>query len=246
MKIFPSSNEKLITAVIFSSLIGLCLGIVVSSNSMSLDFVVTSLVTLLAAYIGVKMAFELQNKKQREEIIRNEVKAGNRVIFELIRTYNKFLAIEQLFIAPRKKDILKHLLIPPIAGTDSHRILIDYDSLSFLFKTKKADILNSLSSFEQSVNSTIEVINQRSDLHFNVIQPAIEKAEKEFGSRLTESEVKSQISKRNESLAKISTDHMIAGVDNAIELSQEYIKELGNFLEEAYPDHKIIKMEIKT
>jgi len=60
MKIFPSSNEKLITAVIFSSLIGLCLGIVVSSNSMSLDFVVTSLVTLLAAYIGVKMAFELQ------------------------------------------------------------------------------------------------------------------------------------------------------------------------------------------
>jgi len=244
MKVFPSNNEKIITVCIVSTLIGLVIGITISNKFTNLNFVLTSLTTLLAAYLGAKFAFQLQVKKQEQNKTDADVKNGNKTIFELIRTYNKFIAIRNQFINPQRQDPLRHYLIQPISGVDAHITDIDFDSLTFLIKTNNPDILNKLSSFQQEANSTVEAINQRSAIHFNVIQPAVERAEKAHGQELKEKQIDEAVGKRYSRTIKISTNTMIECVDTVILLSEEYIKELNELLKNKYKGHSIIKMEI--
>lgn len=244
MKIFPTENEKIITFSIVSLVSGLIVGIIVSHKFTDLSFILTSLTTLVAAFLGAKFAFQMQTKKQEEERIKSEVTAGNKAIFEIIRTYNKFVAIRNQFINPNRNNPARHYFIHPISGINNHITSIDYDSLSFLMNTKTPDILNKLSAFEQEANSTIEAINHRSKLHFDVIQPAIEKAENKHGPQLTEQQIDTSVGSRYMVTIKMSTDIMVECVDSVISLAETDIETLRNLLKQEYKGHNIIKMQI--
>ena len=206
--------------------------------------IIAPLATLLAAFFGAKFAFQLQTEKQEKDRIYDEVKYGNKAIFEIIRTYNKFVSIRNQFIDPQRNNPLRHYFILPITGVDAHVTNIDFDSLAFLINTKDPDILNKLSAFQQEANSTIEVINQRSKMHFDVIQHAVEIAEKTHGSRLSEQQIDAEVGNRYKTVIKSSTDIMVECVDSVIALSEEHVKNLSELLKSTYKGHTIIKMEI--
>ena len=141
--------------------------------------------TLLAAFFGAKYAFKLQAKQKQEEIDRINVEAGNKVIFKLIRLYNKFGAFKNQFIEPHRKDAGRRYFILPVAGFEGSDVHINYDSLSFIFNSDKLNILDKLSNFEKELTSALEVISRRSDHHYKIIQPAIEELEKTHGEKIT-------------------------------------------------------------
>ena len=242
--IFPSENEKIITASLLSGLIGLCVGLIASSKVADVNFVITSLTTLLAAYLGARFAFKWQNQQLTEQKVRNEVAAGNKALFEIIRTYNKFIAIRNQFIKSERNKPMRHYRIMPITGLDNHLTRFDYDSLTFLIRTKDPDFINQLSGFEQEANSTIDVINHRSKLHFDLIQPAIEEAEKMHGQVLTGEQIDNAVGTRNKAMIKMSTDIMVECVDNLISLGQQYADKLSRLLKSEFKGHHIIRMEV--
>lgn len=203
--------------------------------------IVASLTTLAAAFFGAKYAFKLQAKQKQEETDRTNVEAGNKVIFQLVRLYNKFGAIRNQFIEEHRNSPGKRYFIMPVAGLEINDPHINYDSLSFIFNSGKLNILDELSSFEQEVTSALDVISRRSEHHYNVIQPAIEKLEKTYGEKVTLDQIDSILGKRESQIAAISTDNMILCVDTIMNYDKTIIK-LSNLMKKLYKGHTIIEM----
>jgi len=206
------------------------------------DTLTAPLATLLAAFFGAKYAFKLQAKQKQEEIDRINVEAGNKVIFQLIRLYNKFGSFRNQFIEQYRHDPGRRYFILPVAGLEGSDIRINYDSLSFIFNSGKLNILDELSSFEQEITSAIEVISRRSEHHYKIIQPAIEEIEKTHGEKVTLEQIDSKLGKRETQIATISTDNMIMCVDGVMSYGA-LITKLSDLLKELYKEHEIIGMK---
>ncbi len=244
MTIFPSSNERLITVSIFAFIFGVILGLALVNGKVDFSTLISAVTTLLAAYFGARFAFKLQSQREDRVRIKEEVTAGNRAIFEIIRTYNKFCAVRSQFIDPFRSHPLKHYFILPASGLDHHKTYFDYDSLSFILDSKDPNILTSLASYELEANSTVEAINHRSKLHFEVVQPAIEEAAKKHGEKMTEEQIDIGVGIRNRQLIAMATDSMIECVDDVIQASESQIAKLNELLKDKYKGHGVLKMEI--
>lgn len=224
--------------------IGLLIG-----NEISNDIFKTILeasAALAAAFFGAHYAFKLQNEKNKEENDFRDTQAANRAIFELIRTHNKFLAIEKQFIIPHINNPSRHLLIMPAVGITVTPTQINYDSLAFLFPSNKPNILGTLSSVEQEICSTIEVIEKRSNFHYDNVQPVIENLEKIYGTHIPANEIEKALGTRFSKILSDSTDFMIEGVAAVIEGTRNHIELLHSQTIEIYPGHKIIKMDLTS
>ncbi len=239
MKIFPGQNEKLITAVIFSFLFGLIGGL---ATKLEAKEFLTSLVTLFAAFAGAYSAFLLQNKKQEKELIASKVGSGNKAIFHIIRNYNTFGSYKKQYIAPFINDPGRFIAIPPNLGFVGH-VDFDFDSLAYLFELDKPNVLGDLSIFQSEVESTIQAILYRNNLHLNAVRPALEKAGIIDGQNISKTEIDRILGERLAIMMEQNTDQMIEGVESILSKAELLIEELHRIHLKNYKGHKILKME---
>ena len=195
--------------------------------------------TLIAAFVGAWYAYKLQLAHLEKERTKDQVEAGNRAIFELGRTYNKFNAIKQQFIEEHRNNSARHVLILPMAG-DIEALEFNFDSLSFLVDSEDPNLLGKLAMFEQEVASTLGVIEQRSHMHVEVVQPAVESLEQKTGELMLVEQIEKELGTRYAKTLKMLTDYMIDGVDRVVSMAEHHIEELNNILHTKYPGHKII------
>jgi hypothetical protein len=208
----------------------------------SIEILIASLATLAAAYFGAKYAFSLQNEMEKRESDSNDVKAANSAIFELARTYNKFTAIKRQFIDEHRGKADRHLLIMPVAGMSWEAPKFNYDSISFLFKSSDPNLLGTLSLTEQEIASTLDVIKQRSKMHVDVLQPAVEKLSQRVGDKVTLQQIENELGQRLSATLRMSTNFMIEGVDNVLAGCMEHMTKIKTETDKIYPGHVIIKM----
>jgi hypothetical protein len=97
-----------------------------------IDAILTSITTLAAAFFGAKYAFKLQLINHDQKVTKEQVEAGNKAIFELIRTFNQFYAIRNQLIEEHRNNSGRHLLILPMIG-NIHIIQLNFDDLAFIF-----------------------------------------------------------------------------------------------------------------
>lgn len=206
-----------------------------------LNTILGAAATLAAAFFGAKYAFQLQLESLKQKEVKDQVEAGNKAIFELVRTYNQFLAVRNQFIDEHRQSPGKHVFILPMAG-NLHVMQLNFDNLTFLFDAADPDLLGRLALFQREVASTIDVIAQRSQLHVDVIQPAVERLEEEVGEAIQLGQLEKALGKRNTQTVKMLTDFMIEGVDGLIAGSERYINELNKILKEKFRGHKIMGM----
>ena len=197
--------------------------------------------TLAAAFFGAKYAFKLQLASLEHQTINEQVEAGNKAIFELVRTYNQFLAVRNQFIEEHRKNPGRHIYIMPMAAK-VHVMQLNFDSLAFLFDTEDPNLLGRLAMFQQEVVSTIDVIAERSTLHVEVIQPTVETLEKQFGEVIKLDQLENSLGKRTTKTLKMLTDFMINGVDEVITGAEEHIYGMSRLLNQKFSGHKIIGM----
>jgi hypothetical protein len=239
MKIFPSKHEKLITAVIFSFLIGLCIGLITKVQAKEL-FV--GLITLFAAFAGAYSAFALQNKKQQLELETARVEAGNKAIFNLINCCNTFLNFKNQFIEPFINEPGRFLAIPPSVEFKG-KANFDFDSLTYLFELEDPNIVGELSSFQAKVESTILLILQRSQMHINTVQPTLEKAGFVEGQDITNQKIEQILGQRLIAMMQQRTDQMVEGVESIITESENLIDKLHSLYVKNYKGYKVLKMQ---
>ena len=208
----------------------------------TIEVLAASLATLAAAYFGAKYAFSLQNEKERRTSDAADVKAANSAIFELARTYNKFLAIKKQFIDEHRDMAERHLMIMPVAGMSWEPPKFNYDTISFLFRSSDPNLLGTLSLVEQEIASTLDVIKQRSAMHVDVLQPVVERLSQRVGDQVTLRQIEDELGHRLAATLRMSTDFMIQGVDNVIAGCIEHMAKIKTETEKIYPGNVLIKI----
>ena len=213
-----------------------------ASASPFLDYLFTPAITLLAAFGGSWYAFRLQDEKHKRDSAERDVKAANNAIFELTRWHKKFHAIKNQFIAEHSNNPWRHFFIMPVAGLSLGHPKFDYDSLAFLFKSKNPNLLGTLSLAELEISSTLDVIHQRSKMHVDVLQPAVEEVEKKFGVKVPSDAVEKQLGSRHSQSLKMLTDYMVSGIDNSLSAIRNHIDLINAETKTIYPGHVVIGM----
>ncbi len=200
-----------------------------------------ALATLAAAFFGAKYAFKLQDGNARRESDSRNVRAANLVIFDLVRSYNMFTTVKKQFIDQHRENAERHLLIMPIAGVSFQPPRFDYDAISFLFNSNP-NLLGTLSTVEQEIASTLDVIRQRSTMHVEVLQPAVETLAKRFGDKFNSAQIEAALGPRIAITLRTSTTYMIEGIERVILECGRHIELLRSETQKAYPGHKVIGM----
>lgn len=199
-------------------------------------------VSIIGAFSGAWFAFRLQNERARKDAEARDVTAANNAIFELSRWYNKLHALKTQFIDEHRANSLRHLYIMPVAGMALEKPKIDYESLSFIFKSSNPNILGTIALAEQEIASTLDVILQRSKLHVEVLQPAVERVEKCLGPSFPPLELEKELGKKDAQVLRMLTDYMVQGIDDSMEALRLNMNKLKAESQSMYPGHAIIGM----
>ena len=204
---------------------------------------VTSAATLLAAYGGAKYAFSIQNKRNDEQRSESNITNGNLALFTLIRYNNKFLSMNSQMIGNMRDHPHRHHFIKPSLITGNEPPKFDYPSLSFLLNSHP-NLLGRISILEHDIAGTFEVIEQRSRIHFEQLQPVVEELERSLApdSQITVEQVEAILGTRTTTHLISSTDFMVRGIERAIENTKDLSVQLGHALKEMYPRATIIKI----
>jgi hypothetical protein len=207
----------------------------------------------LGSLLGLAIAIYVPFKVQRNAASRarleaaaqareKHVTAGNLAIFELIRTYNKFLVVQVQHIDELKDNFARHVLMRPTLGLNWRPLQIDYDSLSFLFALGDPNLLGDLAMIEQEVAATIETINSRSKMHYEEVQTVVEQASKEHGEKMTVPQLEAALGQRRTIQIKTLTDAMVDGVRDVLLGTWKNIENLREAMLRIYPGEKIAKI----
>jgi hypothetical protein len=198
-------------------------------------------VTLIATFAGAYYAFHLHENRERRREIEKQVEAGNKTIFELIRTYNQFLTLRRQFIDSHRNSPGRHFFIMPVAGTMT-KLALPFDELTFLFNSDNPNILGRLASFQQEVTVTIDVIEQRSAMHFEQVQSTLERVTNDPRDEIRVETLEKELGPRLATTIKGLTDSMVEGIDGAIAGCESYIDDLSELLKAKFPSHTILGM----
>lgn len=244
MKVDVQVVLVVIFAAICFAVAGFSVGRMVEAASATpfFEYLFVPITTLAAAFGGSWYAFKLHDKQAKKEADAMDVKAANNAIFELARWYNKLHAFRNQFIVEHLNNPLRHLYIMPAAGMSFEVPTFDYNSLSFLFKSKNPNLLGTLSLVEQEIASTLDVIHQRSRLHVEVLQPTVEEIEKRLGGAFPPKELEKQLGVRHSQVMKMLTDYMVSGVDYSLDGIRKHIDFLKAETKSLYPCHVVIGM----
>ncbi len=242
MRILPSDNDKAVLAGTAVLLLGIVILLVYGVKSDAVDILVSATTTLMAAFWGAKYAFTLQNQKEFEERIKEQVAAANKVIFNLINLHNQLCNYRDQFINEFRDSPFRHLGILPAVGLGNVKE-IDVDSLAFVLENEKRNILMELSLFQFEACATFEVIRERSIYHVSKIQETLEGAG--FGSNdfAHIDDIHAVLGPLKTTTIKKYTDQMIESTDNAIAQSEQLIDNLRSVLKEILPGRVIVGMQ---
>jgi len=169
----------------------------------TISTLITPFATLAAALSGSWYAFKLHDEKSRKENDTSDVEAANIAIYELTRWYNKLLNYKEQFLLEHQSNTWRQYRILPVAGMTFGNPNVDYNSLSFILKSKKPNILGEFAIVEQNIASALDIIKQRSQLHVETLQPAIEELEKLHGPSFAPHLIDIQLGPRNAQVIKM-------------------------------------------
>jgi len=197
--------------------------------------------TLVAAYYGAKLAFDLQSKQQDKSRAEDDVRNANIAILNLLATHHHLTQYRKHFVEPRIDAPDRHFSILPVLAT-LPRLPIDLDKLSFLLKTSDPRVIHGLSLSAIDVNITIELIATRSQFHANELQPRMEAVESKLLSVNTLSEKEELLGQRITTTMRHLTDSVIEYLDHSLPVIELTIQKLHTATKEVYPDHLVAKM----
>lgn len=198
-----------------------------------LTLLVAPAATLVAAYVGARSAFAFQREYQLQAEKRRQSAALNLTIFEVARVYNVILTIEKQFISEHRDHPGRGLMIMPAAAFVVDPPTFSFSDLTFLFDSSNPNLLGELSLFEREVASTLAIIRERSKLHVDHLQPAVERLHRAHGEQFTLPQLVDELGPRYTTHLEKVTEFMIKGVDDILDACpklSEALTKLGNEL----------------
>jgi hypothetical protein len=144
------------------------------------EIAATATATLLAAYLGAKFAFDMQSDREKRKAIAKDIENANLAIFNVRRFGNLFRSLLESLQTPETPFDSHYLVMKPFSSYDFERPAFNFDSLAFLLKANES-LLFRLADLQHSLDSTLDLVKRRSEMHYNEVQPAIEALQQEHG-----------------------------------------------------------------
>lgn len=240
MKLFPSENEKIITTALVAVCIGLVVGLLLGFKTTNSNVLITSLATLGAAFIGAWFAYKLQDNSKRREEVENQVNKANDLLFALYQKLNALKLFQLDSVAPWRDNSGKMIGMQPMLNYKLPEVSLKPENLSFLLKTKHKQLLFDAHIEEQRFDVAEQVIQHRSNMHYQYIQPALYAAGIMESVEYTDVQFKAALGELLYTQLERATEQVVYHVDRTVESSDQLRGKLINALKETYPDKEFI------
>lgn len=226
----------------FVFLIGLALGWMIKGNSLNLIFTIflPALVTLVAAYFGAKYAFDLQENREKEKEKRKNIVSGNLAIFNISKMLDKLINYQRQVINPVRNSRCNYLEMRPTLKNFDEDISFNINALSFLLGTSHRNLLGLLSTEESRYKTAIDAIDERSRLHVDEVQPALENSQLVQGGNYTHADIENALGSRVFGALQQATKSVVEQVDLTVISLQEVANNLRQAMRELYPTETVI------
>lgn len=207
--------------------------------------IITGLVTLVAAFGGAWFAFLLQNRKEKKRELNSNVEALNKVQITLTQQLNALTIFNKDFIQPYKNHPVNWIAIPAAPHRDYSKLQIDGGSLAFLIEKDASTLISKILVVEDKFKEVMNVINLRSDIHVQQLQPKL--AEMGFIEgqpfHLSIEQVENIIGVQTVSALKRLSSNLIIITEDAIQSHEEIIKEIKATGKKIFPKKRILSFE---
>ncbi len=236
-----------IVLCVLATVFGFAVGQVLTTDSVRplFEYFVAPVVTLGAAYAGAHFAFLLQEQRAKADKDDAAVRAANGAIFEISRWCNTLIGLESQFIREFRDDPARHLKIMPMAELTIGRPHFDFESLNFLFSSSDPNLPMLIHMWQQDVASTLDVVDQRSRMHVNELQPALERLQKRI--KIAEPPMQLihlELGEMRTQQLMILTNIMIECIGRGIDTASNLAKQLRAVSNAMYPAGKLIRFEL--
>lgn len=205
---------------------------------------VPALATLVAAFYGARYAFQFQKNKEKEDIKNRNVVNGNSAIFNIMRMTTTLRNIQTQIIDPARNLPVRYLQMRPILHLMDDAIRLNIESLYFLLETEERNILGELVTEEERYRTALDIINERSHLHREEIQPLLEQAGIIEGGDYSFAQIEKALGIRLYTTIQQITEQAINHIDNTVISLKQTADKLKTSLKKIYPDEIIIGFEI--
>lgn len=207
--------------------------------------IITALTTLVAAFGGAWFAFLLQNRKEKKREANTNVEALNKVQITLTQQLNALTIFDKDFIRPFKNHPVNWIAVPAAPHRDYSTLQIDGGSLAFLVGKDSSTLISKILVAEEKFKEVMNVINLRSSIHVQQLQPKL--AEMGFIEgqpfNLSLEKVESILGAPLVSGLKRITNDLIAMTEDAIQSHEEIMKEIKATGVKIFPDKRILSFE---
>jgi hypothetical protein len=210
-----------------------------------LDEIITALATLVAAFGGAWFAFLLQNKKEKKKEIKENVTALNKVQINLTQQLNALTILNKDFVQPAKKHPIEWLAIPAIPKRDYSKLQIDAGSLAFLVEKGSASLISEILVVEEKFKEVINVLNLRSDVHVQQLQPKLAKMGFIEGKpfHLPLEEVERELGVQLVGTLNRLTNDLIRSTEDAIQSHENIIQAVKSTGKQIFPTNRIVEFQ---
>lgn len=242
--LFPGRRETLYSTVVISFAIGCLLGLLVNLSVASLKEVLGAVATLVAAFGGASLAFNLEKRDRRRKDYLKELDAANRLMFALYERMNLLGIYQNKFIEPHRESPGRIIEIRPLLDFSPPESKFNVEEVPFLLSGKDKDIVFDLKVIEEVFIEAIKFIRKRNELHLNKLQPLMEAASFKPGEEVTEEDIISVFGPYNFAILKQATDNAISMTDRFIKESEEVRTKLLEILGVRFNREDLFAFEI--
>lgn len=239
-KLFPSNHEKMLFIAIASFCVGMAVGLM---PGLDVKTIAGAVATLVAAFTGAFFAFKFNADREKQRKDEVDLASANRAIFTLVRVYNYIAGFNKQFLMPYSSNPAAYVAIQPSLGNSDPNWKLDYDSISFLIREKKSEVLTDLTELEELFTIFIETVKTRNHIHLNIVQPAMEAAGIVDGSSITIEDIDRVLGDRTSAIMKDLTAELIAITQRGEEQSEKLIQKVHEIMVGIFPGGNVIRME---
>ena len=246
MKTFPSSNEKVITSIIFSFFIGVVLGVFFSNPVFNINIFLPAFATLIAAFIGAWAAYKLEDNKKKREYKELCIENGNRILFALYERIKALRLVQAQSINPLRDYPFNMISMKPLLNFSYPESEFNIENLMFILGTKHKQLILDLQTERECFKVAFNLVKFRSELHFHHVQPAMESGGIQEGKEYTRQELIDVLGERIFAQLEQATNDLIENIDKTIDSGEMIKSQLVNSLKELFPNETILNYKFEN
>lgn len=199
--------------------------------------------TILATFFGASAAFYLERRTKAKEKKQASLASANRALFTLSRQFSILNQIKSQVVDPVRSDPGAWINMPSVLPKAHGDLRYDIGSLQFLLESEVPNLLTELLMEEDRFLEALKTINERSNKHFNELQPKMAALGIETGQQCSATEIERALGADTVGAMKTLTKALIEHVDEGIDGIKTIHEKLGSVFAKLFPGEKIIEIK---